>query len=177
MSAAITRGGVVLAALLAAAACTADDADSGGIGIRINDEAAAKDAGLPHYPGSTPYKDDDDSSSGANIRLSTASFGFKVVALNLQTPDKPERVAAFYRKALSKYGRVLDCSDGASKDAKSEPSSRDDNELGCDDDDGGSHSIVYKVGTEDDQRVVGIKPHGAGARFSLAHVQTRGEKK
>jgi hypothetical protein len=47
----------------------------------------------------------------------------------------------------------------------------------CDADEPGANSVVYKVGTEENQRIVAIKPHGRGARFSLVHVDVRGEKR
>jgi hypothetical protein len=36
---------------------------------------------------------------------------------------------------------------------------------------------VYKVGTEKHQRIVAIKPHQRGARFSLVRLDMRGESK
>ena len=38
------------------------------------------------------------------------SSGFKLFVLKMESSDAPEKVAAFYRKALAKYGTVLDCS-------------------------------------------------------------------
>ena len=53
----------------------------------------------------------------------------------------------------------------------------DSDEIACDADDPGSHSIVYKAGTESNERIVAIKPHGSGTRFSLVHVDKRGRAK
>jgi hypothetical protein len=153
-------------------ACSADDSGSGsGIeaSLRIDDEATAEDVGLPTYPGSKIYKEPGDSSSGANIGLSTSQFGFKVVAVKLQSVDKPEQVARFYRKALSRHGDVLDCSDGAATSEKAAASEG----LKCDPTDSDGHSYVYKVGTEKNQRIVEIKPLGKGAQFDLVHVNVR----
>jgi hypothetical protein len=165
---------VVMGSMLAGV-CGAAERTQGGLDVSVRDEATAADAGLPSYPGARPYKDADQSSSGANIGFSVPGFGLKVVAMNLQSGDKPERVAAFYRKALSKYGRVLDCSDAA-RNKKSAHEEGDD-ELMCDADDPGSNSIVYKAGTQSSERIVAIKPHGSGTRFSLVHVDKRGEAK
>lgn len=171
---------VFVVLLLAVGACGAGETDSKGeldVGLRASGEATAADAGLPAYPGSKPYKDTDQSSSAANIGLSTPLFGLNVVAMNLEVADKPERVGAFYRQALSKYGNVLECSDTADKKAKSKPSTESSDELECDADDPGTNSVVYKVGTEDNQRIVAIKPHGSGTRFSLVHVDKRDKSK
>src|SRR4051812_19656898 len=102
-----TLGIVVLA--FAASACSAGDSSSThevDMSLNLRDEAKAEDVGLPSYPGAKPYTENDDSSSGANLGLETPWFGFKVVALKLETRDEPKRVAAFYRDALSKYGHV-----------------------------------------------------------------------
>jgi hypothetical protein len=172
-------GSVVAVMLsLVSGACGAGETESRGgldVGLKVTDQATAADAGLPAYPGSKPYKDADQSSSGANIGVSTPLFGLKVVAMNLETSDKPERVATFYRKALSKYGTVLECSDAANEKEESEPSAKTGDELACDADDPGTNSVVYKVGTEANQRIVAIKPHGSGTRFSVVHLDKRGK--
>jgi hypothetical protein len=173
----VARNAVLALSLLVGAACVAGETparDGLDIGLKARGEATAADAGLPAYPGAKPYKDADQSSSAANIAVSTSLFGLKVVALNLETPDEPKRVAAFYRRALSKYGNVLDCSNAADNARRSDARDDDSNELICDSNDPGANSIVYKVGQEDDQRIVAIKPHGSGTRFSLVHVDTRG---
>ena len=132
--------------------------------------------GLPAYPGSKPYKEPDDSSSAANLGLNTPLFGFKVVALKLQVAAAPDQVAAFYRQALSKYGEVLDCSHGGDTRRKSKADTEDDDELTCDADDA-EDDLVYKVGTEKNQRIVAIKQQGKGTQFNLVHVNVRGDSK
>jgi hypothetical protein len=163
---------MVVVLSLAAAACSAGESSSGGLEVRFNDQATAADVGLPAYPGSKPYTDPDQSSSAANVRLSTSLFGFRVVGVNLQTPDSPEKVGAFYRQALAKYGDVLECS----RHTKSTSEEEGDG-VKCDPDDPGANSVVYKVGTGKNQRIVAIKPHGAGARFSLVHLDVREQKR
>lgn len=168
----VARSLVVAMLLFGLGACNADDSgSSSGIeaSLRLNDDATAADVGLPAYPGSKSYKEPGESSSGANVGLSTPLFGLKVAAVKLESADKPEQVARFYRKALSKYGDVLDCSDDAAGTGKA----ASDEGLKCDPTDSDEHSIVYKVGTEKNQRIVAIKPHGKGARFDLVHVNVR----
>jgi hypothetical protein len=157
--------------LLALGGCGAREDGSGEIelGLKATDKATAEAAGLPAYPGSKPYKDDDDDANAVDFGISTPLFGLKVVAMELETSDKPERVAAFYQKALSKYGNVLECSHVEDSKRKSERSA-DSDELTCDSDEPGTHDVVYKVGTEKNQRIVAIEPHGSGTRFSLVHV-------
>jgi hypothetical protein len=169
---------LVMLSLAAAAPCVAgENSSSSGldIGLRVREEASAADAGLPKYAGAKPYKESDQSSSGANIGFASPLFDLKVVALNLQSSDSPEKVAAFYQQALSRYGDVLECSDRANSKRKSKEGAGRSNELECDADDPGANSVVYKVGTENNQRLVAIKPHGKGTRFSLVHVAHREE--
>lgn len=153
-------------------ACGMGEGSSNGfsLGVDVGDKATSKALGLPAYPGAKPYKDHEDDTSAADIGISTPLFGLRVAAAKLETPDKPEKVARFYRDALAKHGEVLECPDkstGASKRKK-----RDD-ALTCDDDH--SHSLVYKVGTKNDQRIVAIDRHGDGTRFSLVRVDVRGD--
>ena len=168
-------GRVFLVMLSTTAACgAAEHSSQGGLDISVRGEATAADAGLPTYPGAKPYKDGDQANSGANIGFAVPGFEFKLVAMNLESRDTPERVAAFYRQALSKYGRVLDCSDSARNRKNAASHDEDSDELVCDADDPGANSIVYKAGTGANERIVAIKPHGGGTRFSLVHVDKRG---
>jgi hypothetical protein len=176
----VAHSRVVVAMLsLAVGACGAGETDSErklDARLRLSEEATAADVGLPTYPGSRFYEDADGSSPAANLGLSTPLFGFKVVAVKLETRDQPERVAAFYRQALSKYGTVLECSDRDNGN-KSRSKAAHADELVCDPDDSGTHSVVYKVGTQENQRIVAIQPHGSGTRFDLVHFDIRGKSK
>lgn len=174
---ATSRALVIVLLSLAMAACGAGEAgaESGAkLALKVSDEATAADVGLPAYPGAKPYVDSDHSGA-ANLGLATPLFGFKVVVTSLQTQDAPERVAAFYRKALAKYGKVLDCSDAGTASIEIKAGSEDDDELTCDTDEHGEHDLVFKAGTEKNQRIVAIKPQGNGTRFSLVHLNVRGE--
>lgn len=175
----VARSCLVVAMLsLAVSGCSADETDSDDqldVHLKVGDQASPADVGLPAYPGSRAYKEGDNTGSGANLGFSTSSFGLKVVAMNLEASDEPRQVAAFYRRALSKYGAVLECRGGTSSKRATDAERSD--ELSCDSGDHEAGSIVYKVGTEKNQRIVAIKPHGSGARFSLVHLVMRGESK
>jgi hypothetical protein len=164
---------MALAAGVCAAAAKSEVNEGLNLNLRVQDEASATDVGLPAYPGSRPYKESDESSSGASLGLSVPGFGLKVVATKLESGDSRARVAAFYRRALAKYGTVLDCSDARDNQPKHRGRDEDGDQLVCDVDDPGDHSLVYKVGTESNQRIVAIKAHGNGTRFSLVHVDKR----
>lgn len=157
---------------LASTACSAGDDDGFQAGMKITKEAKPADAGLPAYPNAEPYTEPGDSDSAAKFGLSTPFFGVKVVAMELQTQDSPEQVAKFYRSALAKYGDVLEC---RGREDKGKTLSGSD--LKCDSDDWDPKEIVYKTGTEKNQRIVAIDPLDHGTKFALVHVQVREDKK
>lgn len=147
--------------------------DQGSIGFIASKEAGAQEVGLPLYPGSRPHKDKSDDSSAAQLGLWGGSSGFKLVVLKRESNDAPAKVAAFYRKALAKYGKVLNCADPSEgkKDSKKSP-----HELDCESDRPKEGEITLKAGTEEKQHAVGIQPNGTGSLFQLVYVETRGSE-
>ena len=82
-------------------------------GIHVNtDQTTAADLGLPVYPGATLVKGDGDHKS-ADVRLGFGEWELRVKAVSYQTPDSEEKVTAFYKKALGRYGDVITCQDKA----------------------------------------------------------------
>jgi hypothetical protein len=152
------------------------DKDSGGkgskgAGIYFNAEASSKDVGLPIYPGARPHKDKDSDSASAKFGLWGNTFGFKLALVKLESNDSPQKVAAFYKKALAKYGTVLDC--GA---ASSQGGDKDEDEsskkLTCEDDKPKPGGMEFKAGTKEKQHIVGIEPNGNGTLFQLVYVES-----
>jgi len=151
-----------------------DGSDVGG--LVISAQATAKEAGLPLYPGSRPHKEDKDDSTGAKLGLWGSSFGFKLVALKMESDDSQEKVAAFYQKALAKYGPVLNCSDSskAQSDKDKDESSK---KLTCGDDHPDPGGLLFKVGSKEKQHFVSVAPNGKGCIFHLVYVEARGGDK
>ena len=157
----------VAGALLCSASAVAQDKE--GAGFVVSGKASAKDIGLPIYPGSRPHKDKDDDSGGANLGLWGGGAGFKLAALKMESNDSAEKVAAFYRKALSKYGNVLDCSNPPK--AKETVEKGDTSKgLTCGDDKPEEGGLLYKAGTKGKQHIVGIQPNGTGTVYQLVNV-------
>jgi hypothetical protein len=142
------------------------------VGFIASNEASAKEVGLPLYPGARPHKDDSDDSSAAQLGLWGGSSGFKLAVLKLESHDAPEKVAAFYRKALANYGRVLDCAHSSKPTAEKEKGNSS-NELGCEEERPKSGEFVLKAGTKEEQHVVGIEAKGGLTVFHLVYVETR----
>jgi hypothetical protein len=80
--------------------------------MHANSHATAKDIGLPAYPGAEPFKEKDSDSSSADLGFLLNSFHLSIKAASFVTTDSPERVLAFYRKPLEKFGEVLECDHG-----------------------------------------------------------------
>jgi hypothetical protein len=78
-------------------------------GIHVNtDQTTAADLGLPVYPGAEAVRSDDKHKS-ADVHLGFGEWELRVRAVSYATPDSQEKVAAFYRKELGRYGDVITC--------------------------------------------------------------------
>jgi hypothetical protein len=158
--------------------------------LHMGNDADARKAGLELYPGARVHKDKSDNDA-VNLGLFTQAFGVKLVVAKYESDDSPEKVIAFYRDQLKKYGKVLEChtrehSGYAHEDFDDESSNSDkgakkSNELKCEGDNSGPVTEL-KVGKQDDQHVVAIEPaskgkdgHG-GSTFALVYVRTRGKQ-
>lgn len=78
-------------------------------GVHVNtDELTAADLGLPAYPGAEVVTDDDNHKS-ADVHMGFGEWQLRVRAVSYSSADSQDRVAAFYKKALGRYGDVLTC--------------------------------------------------------------------
>jgi hypothetical protein len=101
---------VLMVAIALAVPCFAQNSDFN-LSMHANSHATAKDIGLPVYPGSSPFKDkDSDSSADLGFALNSVLFNLQVA--HFVTKDSQYQVISFYRKALAKYGEVLECNHG-----------------------------------------------------------------
>jgi hypothetical protein len=80
-------------------------------GVHVNtDQTSASDLGLPVYPGADPIRDDDNHKS-ADVHLGFGEWQLRVKAVSYATSDSKEKVEAFYKKALARFGDVITCQD------------------------------------------------------------------
>ncbi|HKF04458.1 MAG TPA: hypothetical protein VKB49_19205 [Candidatus Sulfotelmatobacter sp.] len=144
-------------------------------GIHVSKAANPEDVGIAIYPGAKLKEKDSGDDKSANVNISGFGYGLKVVALEYESNDAPDKVLAFYRGQLKKYGNVVECHTG-SLHVKTEIKKHDDgsHELTCDGD--GGRDIELKVGTEENQHIVAVEPSGSGANFSLVYVRTHGKE-
>ena len=148
----------------------ANKSDGDSIGFIASKNASAKEVGLPLYPGSRRHKDDSDDSASVQLGAWGGSSGFKLVVLKMESDDAPGKVTAFYRKALSKYGKVLNCSDSATTVEKVKSS----NGLDCDLDHPEKGETVLKSGTKEMQHIASVKTNGNGSVYDLVYVEAKG---
>jgi len=144
---------------------------SDGAGIYFDAEPSAKDVGLPIYPGARPHRDKDENQSSVKFGLWGGSFAFKLAVVKLESSDSPQKVAAFYKKALAKYGTVLDCG-ASSSEARDKNQSQPSNQITCETDKPGPGEMTMKAGTKEKQHIVGIQPSGAGSILELVYVES-----
>ena len=78
-------------------------------GVHVNtDQTSAADLGLPVYPGAQPVTDDDKHKS-ADVHLGFGEWQLRVKVVSYSSPDSREKVAAFYKTALTRFGDVITC--------------------------------------------------------------------
>jgi hypothetical protein len=153
----------ILVASLFAMPILGQEPEKDGAGIIVSGKTSAQDVGLPFYPGSTPRKDNSDESPAARLGLCAGGSGFKLAVVKMDSADSPEKVAAFYKKALAKYGKVLDCSHVPASSGEDKNS----NALSCGDDKPDPGGMLFKSGTKEKQHLVSVKPNAKGASYDL----------
>jgi len=150
--------------------------DQSGAGVMVSKQATTKEVGLPVYPGAKPHKDEKDDSGAVQMGIWGSSFGFKLAVMKMESNEAPEKIAEFYKKALAKYGTVLNCSDAA-QNANAKDKTGSSKRLECGDDKPEKGGLLFKAGTKERQHIVGIQPNGQGTIFQLLYVEARGDDK
>jgi hypothetical protein len=139
--------------------------------IHVSKQVSPEDIGLSVYPGATLKEKGNGENKSANVNLSGFGYGLRVVALEYESKDTPEKVVSFYKDQLTKYGSVLVChTTGFNMNADVKRQDGSSHELTCEADHG--HNIELKVGTKENQHIVAVEPSGSGSSFSLVYVRT-----
>jgi hypothetical protein len=145
-------------------------------GIHVNEQADAHDTGLAVYPGARQVPKNDSDSKSANVNISSSLFGVKVVAVEFQSDDAPDKIIAFYQDQLKKYGSVVEChTDKHGGDLNIKAGDNSHNPVTCKSGESGK-VVELKAGTDDNQHLVSIEPSGKGTNFALVYVLTRGKE-
>jgi hypothetical protein len=151
----------------------------GGVQVKTNDSVQVETIGLPLYPGAVLVKKDKDNDA-ADVNMSFGSFHLRVKAVGYRTDDSPDKVEAFYRDGLKRYGDVVKCRDGQAIGTPVKTLAG----LTCDDkkqnhitvnDESGKHSLELKAGSQQTQHIVEIDPDGSGTKFGLVALDLPGK--
>jgi hypothetical protein len=146
-------------------------------GIHVNEDADVRETGLDVYPGArVKPKSSEGDNKNANVNISSGLFGLKVVAVEYESDDAPQKVLAFYRARLKKYGTVVEChSNHQAGDLNVKAGEDKAGPVSCEGD-GHGNVIELKTGTEDNQHLVSVEPQGNGCDFALVYIHTRGKR-
>jgi hypothetical protein len=143
-------------------------------GIHVSKGADPEDVGIAVYPGARLKQEGSGEDKSANVNIQSFGFGLKVVALEYESNDAPEKVVAYYKDQLRRYGNVLVCHTSHMKvDTDIKHEDRGSHELTCDGTNG--INVELKVGSKENQHIVGVEPQGSGSSFSLVYVRTHGK--
>lgn len=147
----------------------------GGMSVKTNDSVNAASLGLPDYPGAQIIKKDKDNGA-ADVNMSFGTFQLRVKAISFRTPDSADKVEAFYRKALGRYGTVIQC---VNEHPVGEPSHTEEG-LTCENQKQ-AHITVdesskkeLKAGSRQHQHIVSIDPEGSGTKFGVVVLDLPG---
>jgi hypothetical protein len=147
----------------------------GGIHVSQNDTGAA-DIGLPAYPGAHLANENGDKS--ADVHMGFGEWQLRVKVVKYRTSDPEDKIVEFYRKALGRYGDVIECR--GNRAVGSPTVTREG--LTCDDD-GKNHvaneasgGLTLKAGSKRHQHILGIDSNdGSSTKFALVELDLPGE--
>ncbi len=179
---------IILGTLLAAVGCHVEvdkgkngedknvkiDTPLGGLHVRA-DQTSATDLGLPIYPGAQIAPDHEGDKS-ADVHFGFGQFQLRVKVVTYETPDARDKVVAFYKNAMGRYGDVITC-DGDSPVGTPTMTSEG---LSCKEEHHGNVQIngvsddsgfTLRAGSKHHQYIFAIKSRGDGTKFSLVELQ------
>jgi len=148
----------------------------GGMTVKTNDDAA-EGLGLPVYPGAELVKKDKNNGA-ADVNMSFGSFQLRVKAASYRTTDSPDQVTTFYRKALGRFGDVIQCQNNKPVGSPTQTTEGltceggDKNHVSVSDDMSGK--LEMKAGSKQHQHIVAIDPEGNGTKFGLVALDLPG---
>jgi len=134
------------------------------VSATVKSEADLKEIGLPVYPRSR-LREDSKEGAQATLGLWISDQGFRLVVVKYESSDGPEKILTYYRKALGKFGAVLQCPGGGSTASG----------LACKDHETKDGEVDLMAGSPERRRIVGVEPalHGR-TRFELVFLRTKG---
>jgi hypothetical protein len=153
------------------------DTPFGGVHVNTN-QTSASDLGLPAYPGAQIVRDKENDKS-ADVHLGFGEWELRVKAVTYSTTDSQDKVEAFYKQALGRYGDVIVCQKNAvvgKPAATSDGLTCDDHgkkgsQIQIDESKRDFEGLQLKAGSERHQHIVGFDSQVDGqTRFALVAI-------
>jgi hypothetical protein len=150
----------------------------GGMQVKTNHAVVLEEIGLPAYPGAQLVKKDKDKGA-ADVDLNFGSFRLRVKAVGYRTDDSPDKVEAFYRSGMRRFGDVIACRDNLTVGSPA----RTLEGLTCDNEvknhvtlsnHPGKGNLQLKAGSKQHQHIVEIEPDGGGTKIGLVALDLPG---
>jgi hypothetical protein len=152
----------------------------GGMNVKTNDADVLGAIGLPAYPGAVAVNKDDKDHHSADVDMNFGGFKLRVKAADFHTDDSTDKVEAFYRNGLKRFGDVIGCRNNkpVGSPAKTPEGLTCDNTHNSHvsvDNDSSSHKLELKAGSEQHQHLVTIDQDGSGTKFGLVVLDLPGK--
>jgi hypothetical protein len=141
----------------------------GGLHVRTN-EITAADVGLPVYPGAEAVSDSENNS--ADVQMGFGKWQLRVKAVPYQTPDAQDKVLAYYRRALGRFGDVIECK--GDSPVGTPIATRDGLTCRGHGQEGIHHSesgLTLRAGSKNHQHIVDLEERGGKTRFTLVELE------
>jgi hypothetical protein len=145
--------------------------------LHANKNARAAEIGLPAYPGATLAIEKDNDNS-ADLGFTFGDTHFRIMIAKYVTTDSSDQILAFYRKPLSRYGEVLECSHGQPVGALTVThsgltcSEQKEGGLNVSDKEVSTDGHELRVGSPHQFRIVCIdESHSQATRFWLVYIE------
>jgi hypothetical protein len=144
----------------------------GSMNVKTNNDADVSGIGLTVYPGATPVKDGDKDHDSADVNMSFGDFHLGVKAASFQTSDSTDKVLAFYRSDMARYGDVIECRG----DRTIGTPTRTAQGLTCADEDDHRHvrsstsspdGIELRAGSQQRRHIVGVETKNGATHIGL----------
>ncbi|MCZ8233629.1 MAG: hypothetical protein O9335_00575 [Inhella sp.] len=166
----LVRGWLALLALSACVAALAQSSPASSpytAGLSVSESAGERELGMPLLPSARPERDEPEDKRALSLGLWGGDRGLRIAVRRLRTTDSAAQVLAYYRRALSAHGPVLECLPGRDEPIRPTP---DDDALRCDAHRSQSGTVVLMVGTQRNQRLVAVQSGGKETHVQLVRL-------
>jgi hypothetical protein len=150
------------------------------LSVHASSEVTPAAIGLPVYPGAKLAAKHGEADAAFDIGFTAGDTRLRLEGIGYDSDDSPDRVLEFYRKALSRYGDVLECDHGHAVGSLSVTSSG----LRCSDKKGGEKVNIngrldsskdhdLRAGSPDEFRIAGVDGSDTkSSHFVIMYVKT-----